>query len=801
MEGRGRVGRYERGSGKACVLFLGLMLLSPGAQRLVIAQAQPDEIALALTRLDRFMELIEELIEQVDRTQFDVEALSFELAFEEPETIVEWVKETIAFEQYPGLLRGAQGTLLSRAGNALDQAVLLATILKDAGYEAVVSRGHLSRDQAEELLSQVAFRPDPSPTFTDSERAHQLMDEMRSLSGSLGPEYSDTVDAAFDPQGRSQDRSGDELMFIADEVELILQAMDFSDSNVEENTSTAHIINEARDYFWVQYRVSASEDWRAAHPAFRANGEGPATEVVERFEDTVPTELLHHFSFEVLLERSLGDEVEEIVLVPTWEQPVANLIGLPLTYSNLPDGLQELEDYLELEQSVLESRFFVPSFSEGPVSDLFFDIDGNVVPVAEASSPYAGVFQELSQNLREAASVLDALGSDDPATPAQGLLGQYVVYTVTAPDGTESVYRKPIFSTDSGSGGELPDSEPLTEEAIRWKLMSSHTFMLATGDFPPGFVLDRTLSGMLNLKPYFDAVAGIITNPTDENFTKLIQATEEIQSSWLGHLELYNGFDVDPGLRDAIVYRSGPTLVVHEVEPIPDVGSIENTDVLQNPRRAFSLGASGTPIFALQEVVRAGVWESFVETLGASENVQVPSAYEQIASRTESGDAFVRVDTTDQLRSIELPLEAKRHMEADLDSGFNLLIPEGFSAETSSPEGVSWWRVDSRTGNTLARRGDGRGSTAETLVFLYFIAGSAIFVLGVVRMIKCYGDGAEWGCYACAGAGMLFGALAVAIGVFGSEVVLAAWVVSGAEVLALKILIADIFVQLGCEFR
>ncbi len=48
---------------------------------------------------------------------------------------------------------------------------------------------------------------------------------------------------------------------------------------------------------------------------------------------------------------------------------------------------------------------------------------------------------------------------------------------------------------------------------------------------------------------------------------------------------------------------------------------------------------------------------------------------------------------------------------------------------------------------------------------------------------------------------MLFGALAVAIGVFGSEVVLAAWVVSGAEVLALKILIADIFVQLGCEFR
>ena len=801
--GRRTVEAFLR-QGLVFLVFLGLMLLSPGAQRFVLAQGQPAGIQQALVNLDRFLVLLEDLREQIDRTQFEVEELSFELAFEEPETIVAWVRENVAFEQYPGLLRGAQGTLMGRAGNALDQAVLLAQLLRDAGYDAVVSRGRLSIDQSEQLLAQLAFSSDRGPTFVDPDRARLLMEEMQSLSSSLGPEFSDTLDAAFAPREPGleegvQVRPVPGMDFLGEDVEQILVSMNSIELGAGEASLSDRIVDEASDYFWVQFRVSAAEEWRDAHPAFRAVGDEPAVEVVERFEDTVPAEFLHLFSFRVLLERSLGSETEEVVLVPSWERPVANLVGLPLTYSNLPDGLQEPGDYLNLDQRILASRFFIPSFSEGPVSTLFFDIDGNVVPAAEASSPYAGVFQELGQNLRDAGNILDTL--DATATTAQGLLGQTVEYTLSSPDGTEAVYRKPILSTTTGSEGALPESETMSEGDIRWKLMTAHTFMIAAGEYPPGYVLDRTLSGMLELRPYFEAVGEAIENPSPESFEGLITASEGLKSSWLGHLELYGAFDVDPGLRPAIVYRSGPTLAVHEVEPIRDVGSIENTDVLQNPRRAFTLGAGGTPAFAFEEVVRAGVWESFVESLGPSENVQVPSAYEQIADRTASGDAFIRVDSSDQLRSIELPSEAKRHMEADLDSGFNLLVPQGLSAEATSPAAVSWWRVDPATGNTLARRGDGRGATKEYLVIFYGIAGTLIFALGVVRMVKCFGAEAEWGCYACAGAGMLFGALAVGIGVLGSEVVLAAYVIEGAEIIALAALIGDLIVQLGCELR
>ena len=89
-------------------VFLGLLLLSLGAQQFAIAQsAASDPFQEAMVSLGRYFTLLEELRNRIDRTQFDADELAFELAFETPESIVGWVASNIAFEQYPGLLRGA----------------------------------------------------------------------------------------------------------------------------------------------------------------------------------------------------------------------------------------------------------------------------------------------------------------------------------------------------------------------------------------------------------------------------------------------------------------------------------------------------------------------------------------------------------------------------------------------------------------------------------------------------------------------------------------------------------------------
>jgi hypothetical protein len=74
---------------------------------------------------------------QIDRSTFDQSELLNGLDFDDNE-IASFVVEEIAFESYAGSLRGAHGTLLARAGNALDQSLLLATLLNEAGFDAVI---------------------------------------------------------------------------------------------------------------------------------------------------------------------------------------------------------------------------------------------------------------------------------------------------------------------------------------------------------------------------------------------------------------------------------------------------------------------------------------------------------------------------------------------------------------------------------------------------------------------------------------------------------------------------------------
>ncbi|TVR93484.1 MAG: hypothetical protein EA416_05055, partial [Trueperaceae bacterium] len=90
----------------------------------------------------------------------------------EAERIVAFVRDEVAFEPYEGYLRGASGTLLGRAGNALDQALLLRSLLAAAGVDARLVARDLDAGEGMALFAAFAARApvaaDPPP---DVERA------------------------------------------------------------------------------------------------------------------------------------------------------------------------------------------------------------------------------------------------------------------------------------------------------------------------------------------------------------------------------------------------------------------------------------------------------------------------------------------------------------------------------------------------------------------------------------------------------------------------------------------------------
>lgn len=63
-----------------------------------------------------------------------------------------FVRDRIGLEAYPGSLRGARGTLWSRAGNSLDQADLLLTLLRAQAIDARLARGTLGDTEVRALI-------------------------------------------------------------------------------------------------------------------------------------------------------------------------------------------------------------------------------------------------------------------------------------------------------------------------------------------------------------------------------------------------------------------------------------------------------------------------------------------------------------------------------------------------------------------------------------------------------------------------------------------------------------------------
>lgn len=72
-----------------------------------------------------------------------------------------FVRDQISFEAYPGVLRGAEGTYVTRAGNAFDRSLVLAELLRGKGVRTRFAMGRLPRPQAERLFGRIFETPRP----------------------------------------------------------------------------------------------------------------------------------------------------------------------------------------------------------------------------------------------------------------------------------------------------------------------------------------------------------------------------------------------------------------------------------------------------------------------------------------------------------------------------------------------------------------------------------------------------------------------------------------------------------------
>jgi hypothetical protein len=719
------------------LLGFGLVVAPRGPAGGVAAQVDASGIEQALAAFDQNVALLQQLRASIDPASHDVGSLGLELAFDEPEAIAAAVHDAVAYQPYAGVLRGPEGTWEARAGNALDQALLLARLLVDAGYDAEVALATLPEAAVGDVLAML--RPAGAPPRVDWTGAGVAPEALVDDPEALDRAAEAAAAAVADLEARAD--------ATADWLEGQLGA-DWSDASPVE----AELRAEASAYAWVRARLGAGEAWTDLHPVFAdAPAWAAGLEPERTLEGTVPADLLHRFRLEAFVERRVSGEVEVAALFPAWERPVANLVGLPLVAGFAPDGLDDEELVVsDLAAASAATTFFVPVLNGAPIADAaVFDRLGNQVDAMAAASPMAGLFGQLGNLANQATQELGGEGIELSAVWWQ--------YTFVHPDGRETVHRRTVLDRvdpDDRAAGTLGELAPLDAQAAFEALTIGQTLLVAPADVAAATAERVRLDAQIALAAYqrsawLESVAPEGRSLDVPEATGTALARDRLTTAYAAFAD----HDVPEG---AVGYRHEPALVVVSSPLVPGRSVV---DIVQNPRRVLALdGARPLPAAAL----RAGVWETATERLAL--RAQDPSAVVDtftFAAAAEAAGVEWRVLRSGDAAPADLPAASRAAIAADLAAGFVVVAPGSMPAAVDE---AGWWRVDPATGVALGRAGDGRGQAAtEYTAMQNFIAGQVFSqALNVAGFGACIQGGGSAGC--CAADAAVGTAIGIGIG-------------------------------------
>ena len=137
-------------------LTLLILYLFIGIPNIVLAEQsiKANSIEKHKKTLDNYTQALKAISEETPRDSFETSAIIKKVG-KDPLILTAWVRDNIQLVPYQGLLRGAIGVLMDRYGNSLDRAVLLQTLLSDAGHTARLARGRLKSEEANTLYNAI----------------------------------------------------------------------------------------------------------------------------------------------------------------------------------------------------------------------------------------------------------------------------------------------------------------------------------------------------------------------------------------------------------------------------------------------------------------------------------------------------------------------------------------------------------------------------------------------------------------------------------------------------------------------
>ena len=227
----------------------------------------------------------------------------------DPARIFQFVRDEIGFETYIGCLRGPRGTLMAMAGNSVDRASLLSTLLTESGQRVRFAHGTLPEPLAKALVTSMwAERPWTTAASHGQVESTDLQDAVNRLTASIqvnGVLVRDALKKAGYPQTGQPQVTVDAL------------------------------VKAAQDHYWVQWMQNGA--WTDLDTSF--DGAVPGQTFAQSAEtfDVLPEALFHRIDIRVRLEEYTGDAPSGREAL-RYSAKAADLSGLDVVFAHEPEG-------------------------------------------------------------------------------------------------------------------------------------------------------------------------------------------------------------------------------------------------------------------------------------------------------------------------------------------------------------------------------------------------------------------------------------------------------------------------------
>jgi hypothetical protein len=597
----------------------------------------------------------QQAIERLKPEDYAVAALAPKLPT--PEAAFAWVRDNVRYEAYQGILRGAQGTLRTRAGNAADRAMLLAAILQTNKIPVRMATGQLPAAEAERLYLRI-FEPDRGAT-------------------AMPPAERGPLSARIFDRGRR-------------DYNVILAALG---NGIPQVTSPSHdeVVKEIEQHAWVQ--MQRNGQWIDLDPSFPDSKVGQTYASVQQTYDNAPFALMQRVTIRVVVERLVnGALVKDVALeqtVPAFEIIDRQIYLAHEVYKPFKGAGGQLQFIFGNKDTQVPVLYVADSRIEGKPIDF-----GSGASAAGTAPPNA---------VQQAAN---AFGTPKPSpqAAANAFVAEWLEFENAFPDGSKDLNRRVLIDR---AGTAWRHASNHDASALHDLTRASDGTLIA-----PKTVYNIWLSAGKHDLLAFTAAAERLASEGPSGPAPTFQA-----AMWplgIRDLSWFMASDhiIVPALNDSPdlrFYADSPRIFVWSFGPDPNGqpnAMLLESDLRRDVLRGVAKDPSAQTLLAQHKVWFGALEGALERELSAPADPAPGSTSVSTSSLADSGNVVVFGPGTAPSASDP---ETQARMSAALAGGDTLVVPKRVLGGGEA----GWWQIANQTGDMRAVLDDDLDGTKD----------------------------------------------------------------------------------------